>query len=60
MIAIPTPPSLRGTQEQQIASMRSYLAGLAELLEVELNRINYSSFDAATQEMIISGGAKNE
>lgn len=52
MIMIPTPPILRGTQEQQLSSLRSYLAQLAEVLEIELNRINYTSFDGTTQSMV--------
>lgn len=52
MIKLPTPPTLVGTAEQQLKQLERYLKELTELLQIELNRLNISSFDAATQKLI--------
>lgn len=49
MLIIPQVPVLRGTPEEQLAMLRKYLCELTDYLSVNLNNINYTSFDDETR-----------
>ena len=46
---IETPPGLKGTQEQQLLQVYSYLFRLSENLNVALNNLNKDNYSSATQ-----------
>lgn len=41
-----------GTSEEQLAQMQKYLRELEEALQLNLNAINYTSFDEETQKKL--------
>ena len=52
MIILPTPPRLQGTPQEQLSQLQKFIIELTETLQIQLNDINYTSFDDETRKKI--------
>ena len=59
MVQMETPPLLRGTEQEQLAQLRSYLFQAAQHLNLALNDLSMDSFGKDVQEAIQAGGTQS-
>lgn len=59
MVQMETPPLLRGTEQEQLAQLRSYLFQAAQHLNLALNDLSMDSFGKDVQEAIQEGGTQS-
>lgn len=52
MIELPEAPKLRGTPEEQLKIVEKFLIELVESLGIQLNNLNFDSFDEETRKKI--------
>ena len=52
MIILPSAPRLHGSPQEQLDQLQRYVIELTEALEIQLNNINYTSFDEETRKKI--------